>query len=295
MTPLSDPAIKDVPETRAIFFDSGCQRDTTTALRCYAIEQAIITMRTRFMDPLTLQDLASAAQFSPFHFNRVFRSMTGISPSVFLASIRLEQAKKLLLTTQRSVTDICFDVGYNSLGTFTSRFTQLVGIPPTRLRQLAKEQLMQSSTADILVILRCICPRQNAPAAASITGTIEVTQPFHGLIYVGAFASPLPQGRPLACALLTEPGRFQMCSVPDGKYYLFAAAMEDTQDLLSLLSGGMKLRGRLGDYPVPVYDGMVKEPVNIQLAPANWTDPPLLIALPWLLMSQFLQGESMLA
>ncbi|MBV8695389.1 MAG: helix-turn-helix transcriptional regulator [Ktedonobacteraceae bacterium] len=295
MTPLSDIVVKDTQEPRCVFFHSGCQRDTTTALRCYAIEQAIITMRTRFMEPLTLQDLASAAQFSPFHFNRVFRSMTGISPGVFLASIRLEQAKKLLLTTQRSVTDICFDVGYNSLGTFTSRFTQLVGIPPTRLRQLAKEQLMQASTADILTMLNCICTKQNASTSAGITGTIEVTGPFHGIIYVGAFASPLPQGQPLACALLTEPGRFHMCSVPDGEYYLFAAAMEDTQDLLSLLIGGMKLRGRLGNYSVLVYNGIAKQPANILLTPASWTDPPILIALPWLLISRFLQGEPLLA
>jgi AraC-like DNA-binding protein len=243
------------------------------------------------MDPLTLQDLANAAQFSPFHFNRVFRSMTGVSPGVFLASIRLEQAKELLLTTRRSVTDICFDVGYNSLGTFTSRFTQLVGIPPTRLRHFAKEQLMQTSTADILTMLSCICPRQNASTSAGITGTIDVTRPFHGIICVGAFTSPLPQGQPLACTLLTEPGRFHMCSVPDGKYYLFAAAMEDTQDLLSLLRGGMGLRGRLGNYSVPVYNGTAEQPVNILLTPASWADPPLLIALPWLLISQFLQVQ----
>src|SRR2546423_12640235 len=139
-TELRDFALEQKP----VLLDSGCRRSSTVALRYRAVQQAILTMHRRFMDQLTLPEIASAAQLSPFHFNRVFRSMIGVAPSVFLASIRMKEAKNLLLKTKRSVTDICFDVGYTSLGTFTSRFTLLVGLPPSRFRQLAQEEGMRA-------------------------------------------------------------------------------------------------------------------------------------------------------
>src|SRR5690349_13004458 len=108
--------------------DPLCQEEQqiTETYRYQAVQQAIGEMRERFMEPLTLNELSNITHLSPFYFNRVFRSITGISPSVFLAAIRLERAKKLLLHTKRSVTEICFDVGYNSMGTFTYRFNLFV-------------------------------------------------------------------------------------------------------------------------------------------------------------------------
>jgi AraC-like DNA-binding protein len=61
-----------------------------------------------------------------------------------LSALRLGEAKRLLLITERSVTDICCDLGYNSLGTFTARFTQRVGLSPARLRRLGSGFRLES-------------------------------------------------------------------------------------------------------------------------------------------------------
>src|SRR5436190_3206023 len=107
--------------------------DTRNSTRFYhreAIDQVIRTMRTRLHEPLSLEDMADIACLSPYYFNRVFHQVIGIPPGEFLATLRLESAKHLLLTTSLSITDICFEVGYAGLGSFTTRFTQLVGVPP---------------------------------------------------------------------------------------------------------------------------------------------------------------------
>jgi AraC-like DNA-binding protein len=292
---LQPKTVSDVELTSDfVFFDSGCRRDSTVILRHQAIRQAILTMRERFVEPLTLQDLARAAQLSPFHFNRLFRSMTGLAPSVFLSALRLQQAKKLLLTTQRSVTEICFDVGYNSLGTFTSRFTQMVGIPPTRFRQFLDEPMLQARPQNLRSMLQDACSNLHTPSAHSITGTVEVAVPWQGIIFVGAFPDPLPQGEPVGCNILTRLGQYNLPPLPDGKHYLFAIAMGETQDLLDLLCHGPMLHGGGGKSPISVRNGIARGQNNLRLVCSNWADPPLLIALPWLLISRILQPQSAL-
>src|SRR4051812_18015235 len=71
----------------------------------------------------TTHSLADVAALSPYHFNRVFRRTIGIPPAQYLCAVRIETAKHLLLATSLRVTDVCFDVGYSSLGTFVTRFT----------------------------------------------------------------------------------------------------------------------------------------------------------------------------
>lgn len=276
-------------EPKPVLLDSGCCRSSTVALRYRAVERAILTMRERFMDPLTLSEIADEAQLSPFHFNRVFRSMIGIPPSVFLAALRMEEAKRLLLTTKRSVTDICFDVGYTSLGTFTSRFSLFVGLPPSRFRLLTQEKIMHLRPQDLHGILERIHLCQNTHSEVCITGSIRASVPFDGLIFVAMFSDPLPQGQPVGCTILMTPGQYCIPSVPDGRYYLFAAAMHQSQDFLTVLANGTGLHGGIGRAPVTIHNGWTKEAIDISLAPTSWADPPIVVAFPWLLMSRFLQ------
>src|SRR6266852_6143410 len=118
-------------------FPEDATRHVTLAAHTQAIEHAIQAMHTHLHELLTLEDLASVACLSPYHFNRVFHRLTGIPPGEFLSALRFQAARRLLLTTPLSVTDICFEVGYTSTGSFTSRFTQLVGLSPRLLRQRA--------------------------------------------------------------------------------------------------------------------------------------------------------------
>ena len=91
-------------------------------------------MAERLGEDLTLEDMASAASMSVYHFARVFREQVGVPPATYLAALRLTEAKRLLTQTSLSVTNICYQVGYTSVGTFTSRFTQLVGVSPGQFR-----------------------------------------------------------------------------------------------------------------------------------------------------------------
>jgi len=85
---------------------------------------------------LDLPTLARVAHTSPAHFIRVFKATFGETPHRYLQRRRIERAMYLLRTTDRSVTDICMEVGFSSLGTFSRTFSTVVGTTPTQFRQL---------------------------------------------------------------------------------------------------------------------------------------------------------------
>jgi AraC-like DNA-binding protein len=88
----------------------------------------------RYAEPLSIDDLASAAGLSRAHFSREFRRAFGESPHAYLLTRRLERAAALLRTTDRSVADVCLSVGLQSLGSFTTSFTRTYGMSPTAYR-----------------------------------------------------------------------------------------------------------------------------------------------------------------
>ena len=88
----------------------------------------------RYTEPLDVDDLARAAGLSRAHFSREFRRAFGESPHQYLLTRRLERAAALLRGTDRSVADICFAVGLRSVGSFTTSFTRVYGVPPTAYR-----------------------------------------------------------------------------------------------------------------------------------------------------------------
>jgi AraC-like DNA-binding protein len=92
----------------------------------------------RYFQPLDVNDLAGAAGLSRAPFSREFRRAFGESPHAYLLTRRLERAAALLRTTDRSVADICFSVGLQSLGSFTTSFTRTYGVSPTAYRAAFK-------------------------------------------------------------------------------------------------------------------------------------------------------------
>jgi AraC-like DNA-binding protein len=88
----------------------------------------------RYVEPLDVDDLASAAGLSRAHFSREFRRAFGESPHAYLLTRRLERAAALLRNTDHSVADICFSVGLKSVGSFTTSFTRSYGVSPTAYR-----------------------------------------------------------------------------------------------------------------------------------------------------------------
>jgi AraC-like DNA-binding protein len=92
------------------------------------------TMDRAYAHPLDIPALARVAHVSPAHFSRQFRATFGETPHRYLQRRRVERAMDLLRETDRSVTEICFDVGFGSLGTFSRTFRAVVGESPSRYR-----------------------------------------------------------------------------------------------------------------------------------------------------------------
>ena len=94
-----------------------------------------------YAQPLDVEALARGVSMSAGHFSRQFKLAYGESPYSYLMTRRIERAMALLRQGEMSVTDVCFAVGCSSLGTFSTRFTELVGMPPSAYRQQAADDV----------------------------------------------------------------------------------------------------------------------------------------------------------
>jgi len=100
-------------------------------------------LQEHYTDSFSLSKVAEYSCMSQYHFSRVFTNVFGESPNTFVARLRIEKAKKMLITENFSISEICAEVGYSSVGSFSSLFREKVGISPSQyrrtLRSLATE------------------------------------------------------------------------------------------------------------------------------------------------------------
>jgi AraC-like DNA-binding protein len=108
-----------------------------------------------YAQPLNVEALALGAHMSAGHLSRQFRLAYGESPYSYLMTRRIERAMALLRRGDLSVTDVCFGVGFSSLGTFSTRFTELVGMPPSTYRR--------QETGDMAGMPPCVAKRVTRP------------------------------------------------------------------------------------------------------------------------------------
>jgi AraC-like DNA-binding protein len=222
-----------------------------------AVQRAIDTMRTNLGDSLTIDDLARSAMFSKFHFTRVFQRVTGVSPGRFLSAMRLEEAKRLLLSTSLTVADISHRVGYNSVGTFSSRFRHSVGVSPTTYRQLS------GNPAEL--------PADDAPAPEPngvVRGNV-ISPPTASpkLIFIGLFPGRILEAPAVRSTLLRQPGPYLLKDVPEGTWYLLAHAPTDPVPHIGIYG------------TVTVHPQITARLADIYLRPVSTLDPPVLMAL----------------
>ena len=107
-----------------------------------------------YAEPLDVSALARTALMSPAHFSRRFREAYAETPYSYLMTRRIERAKALLRRGDLSVTDVCFAVGWTSLGSFSARFTELVGETPSMYRAGRHEELRVMPTCLTMVLTR---------------------------------------------------------------------------------------------------------------------------------------------
>lgn len=120
-------------------------------------------MDREYSQPLDVPALARGAFMSPGHFSRSFREAFGETPYSYLMTRRIERAKALLRRGDLSVTDVCGAVGCTSLGSFSSRFTELVGETPSEYRARDHEDAQLVSSCQLMVVTR---PRRRGPGQA---------------------------------------------------------------------------------------------------------------------------------
>ena len=116
-----------------------------------------------YAEPLDVEALARGAHMSAGHLSRQFRLAYGESPYGYLMTRRIERAMALLRRGDLSVTDVCFAVGCSSLGTFSSRFTELVGVPPSVYR---REAARATAGMQSCVVKQVTRPIRNREASA---------------------------------------------------------------------------------------------------------------------------------
>jgi AraC-like DNA-binding protein len=113
-----------------------------------------------YREPLDVPALAQGVHMSAGHLSRRFKEEFGESPYSYLMTRRIERAMTLLRRGDLSVTEVCFAVGGSSLGTFSTRFSELVGMPPSEYRERAREDLRGLPTMIVKKVARPIRNRE---------------------------------------------------------------------------------------------------------------------------------------
>ncbi len=256
------------------------------------VESAIARIWESYGEPLSLSEIAKSAILSRFHFCRVFTEATGVSPGRYLSAVRIYQAKRLLASTSLSVTEISLAIGYNSLGSFTNRFTQSVGASPTRFRRMWGEGIhLDPGPAPA----EQVPADQSLPRSSSngtVTGMVDLPADYAAArIYLGAFMTPIIQRRPPSWVIVdtrsARPAPYRLPNIPPGEWFIRAVAVSDSADpepwtRRSLLVGGQG--------SVTVTADAVSE-VDITLRARRPTDLPILFAVPDLELRRLCRAE----
>lgn len=243
---------------------------------CAAVGTMIERMNADLMCEQGIDGLAKETFYSKFHLTREFVKRTGTTPRRFLAALRMQEAKRMLLTSGMGVADVCTTVGFSSVGTFSSRFTQLVGVSPKLWRQC--EGVLSPASV------------KPGTGAGQIHGTVSLPDPLPNQgLYVAAFADTIVQGPPVAATLVSSPGHFVLDGVPAGTWtvvaltsgtassdspveeeeirgYAKAVAIEDAPNTRSLPVRLSCRRVELFDPPV-VYEGVAPASAAAQALP----------------------------
>jgi AraC-like DNA-binding protein len=229
-------------------------------------------MRARIAEPLRLDEIARAAGYSAFHFDRMFRSVTGLSAGAFQSALRIEAAKARLLDTEMTVTQICMEIGYDSIGSFTSRFTRSVGVAPNAFRAFARKLAQSDVTA---MLEQAFAARQTS---GPLTGSVRGSQSPDSFVWVGLFRKGMPEQRPVAGFLRRGDGVFSIAPVQDGTYHALCASVAPGTDWRTYMLSGEHVRvGTSG--LVAVREGAFAWPPAIELRGLEPTDPPILASL----------------
>jgi len=126
-------------------------------------------LRDQLAQPLTLADCAEDVDLSPWHLHRAFRAAFGETPHAYLTRVRIDRATRLLALTGRPVTEVCFEVGFTSLGSFSTLFKRHTGWSPAAYRRRARGWVSVPAAAGWVFVPYCyLYPFGDPPAESKI-------------------------------------------------------------------------------------------------------------------------------
>lgn len=242
----------------------------------HRVEQVITRIHASLDAPLRLEEMARIAHLSPFHFDRVFSSLTGLAPAAFQASLRLDAAKRALLESERTITDICFALGYESLGSFTTRFTQAVGLSPAAFRS----RVAALKEVDMRDVLRAASARREAEQSErpAIVVLLEHALRDDAIGWIGAFPKGIPDRAPSAGAIVVGNAALGLGPLTSGTYHVLAASYPLSSNIADYLVQQDHMRvATSGPLSLTNAEAIA---VRLQLRKLEITDPPILLALP---------------
>lgn len=229
-------------------------------------------------ESIALTDVADHVGYSPFHLARAFERHVGVPPGQYLAAHRFQRAKALLLAGDEHVIDICFAVGFSSVGTFTRRFATAVGVSPTEFRRLP-DAMVASPPEPVDLPGRA---RHGGVVAGSVRISEAASAVLGGAaaIYVGLFPRRTARGFPVSGSMLGETREFLLTDVPHGVYWLLATALPGRDGPCEQL---VPARSVVGACPSPVRVSADDAPWchrEVQLDVADDWSAPVVVALP---------------
>lgn len=250
------------------------RREDTVEANQTSVQRAIHHMKEHLDEPMDLDGIARIAAVSKFHLVRVFDEVTGITPHYFLACLRMQRAKELLLSSDASITDVCLAVGYASLGTFSRTFSELVGLSPQEFRAMPKRLTAKQFATAIWLYLAA--PRKIA--GPLLEGVVEGPRMLRGFTFVGSFVRGVPQGVPFSGTVLVAGGSFKIERPTLPEFHLMAALVPFSASLADMAANlpismvaSLRVRNDLTG-------GATKS--RLRLRPLRPTDPPIVLALP---------------
>jgi AraC-like DNA-binding protein len=252
---------------------SAHRTDTNEAYQT-AVERVIRHMKAHLDEEVDLDQLAQTAAISKFHLVRVFDELTGTPPHHFLACLRMQRAKELLLKTDTSITDVCLEVGYNSLGTFSKTFSELVGVSPQEFRTMPKRLTAKQFAASIW---RFLSARAKI-SGPKLEGVVEGPPRLRGFTFVGTFTRGVPLGVPSSGTVMVGYGRFCIERPAMAEFHLLAAFVPLSANFTEMVV----------NIPISLVASLRVQNDNasataqprLRLRPLRITDPPIVMALP---------------
>jgi AraC family transcriptional regulator len=246
-----------------------------------AVSKTIKYMKENINEELTSEKMAEVAGYSPYHFSRIFKDVTGVSPRHYLSALRIEAGKEHLIdSTLNSILKTVLKIGFRSMGTFSSKFKQFVGQSPKQFQKNAVNLHHFMNNLDEFPIE--LVAGVKLPA---VRCKVEIPEDFKGLIFVGLFPRPIPDQVPIAGSALSNTQReVTLSGVSPETYYALAAAIPWSLNPRDYLLLRKNLRGK-AEESIKISSETLAE-VFIKLRDPLPYDPPILINLPRLLFEK---------